>query len=658
MSCFDFKIKRVPAPFFAPWAVMNKPFTEDKHYLKDYSVCYDIKSGEKYSNHIEMSGFYTASIISYGADKAGRLRIMRHTVFPSLRLYPNETRSSLDYNFAGISLKANGSKCEKAKRFEFDGMLHIYSRLSSLEIKRTLFSAQGSKACIECIGITNNSNSTAEVEIINNDSQKHISKRYSANGEGFKIFTQTDTNERRFLLNSGESKTIWVAYCASKENERFEVDFKSEYDKRRSFLAQMKELLVIDTPDNVLNTMAYFAKIRAAESIFKTKAGLMHCPGGGGYYAALWTNDQCEYVNPMFAYLGYQPGIEESLNCYSLYKKYLSPDKALITSIIAEGDGIWHGAKDRGDSAMYAYGCTRFLLANGNAKTAQEYIGAIRDCLSYTISQINSDGVVKSDSDELENRFESGNANLSTSCLAYDALISASMMERDLDNPDKACFYEQKADELKKAIEQYFGKNVEGYETYMYCKEEKRLRSWIALPLVMGINERSSDTAKALMSPLLRKSEGLVTRAGGKTFWDRSTLYALRGLFYSGFTEEAYELLEVYSHARLLGEHIPYAVEAFPEGNQAQLSAESGLYIRVYIEGILGYRPTGFSKFEITPHLPEKWQYFNVKSITLCGKKANVYVERENDKYRITVQCEDKEYSALAEKAEFDLKNN
>ena len=93
----------------------------------------------------------------------------------------------------------------------------------------------------------------------------------------------------------------------------------------------------------------------------------------------------------------------------------------------------------------------------------------------------------------------------------------------------------------------------------------------------MGIDDRSNETVSALLSDKLFKNGGIVTRSGEKTYWDRATLYALRGMFYSGHQNEAVELLKAFTSARLLGEHIPYPVEAFPEGNQAQLSAESGL---------------------------------------------------------------------------------
>lgn len=361
------------------------------------------------------------------------------------------------------------------------------------------------------------------------------------------------------------------------------MDGEKQLQMRLNMIADLDGKMVVKTPDDTINAMCRFAKIRACESIYKTKNGLMHSPGGGGYYAALWTNDQCEYVNPLFGYLGYKTGFEQSINCYNLYKKYISPNKALITSIISEGDGIWHGAKDRGDSAMYAYGASRFVLSSGDEKLADEFIDAIKDCADFTVSQINENNVVASDSDELENRFESGKANLTTSCIAYDALLSFSYILEEKGKSSDAEYYRNKAQIIRDGIKNYFEANVEGYDTYRYCQEEKHLRSWICMPLTVGIFDKAKGTADALFSDKLRMEEGLVTRSGEKTFWDRSTLYALRGLFNCGESNRSLELLTAYSRARLLGNHIPYAVEAYPEGNQAQLSAESGLYLRIFL---------------------------------------------------------------------------
>ena len=128
---------------------------------------------------------------------------------------------------------------------------------------------------------------------------------------------------------------------------------------------------------------------------------------------------------------------------------------------------------------------------------------------------------------------------------------------------------------------------VEGFDTYKYYEGNDVLRSWICIPLTVGIQDRKDATIQALFSPRLWTENGLLTQAGSETFWDRSTLYALRGVYACGETEKATDYLRFYSSQRLLGEHVPYAIEAWPEGNQRHLSAESGLYCRIITEVLL-----------------------------------------------------------------------
>lgn len=620
---------------FASWAVMG---TDERirHSYENEKIVY-LAKGESFANHIEMAGRKTAAIISYGTDSANNLKLNLHAVYPTLRYYPNDTHSSFDNNFKGVSIAANGQNSrEKVRSFEFDGVLTINTSIGKLNVAREYYAANYSKALIERISIVNTADNAVDIDIVKKDKTISLSKYASVHNEEIIVTVVADTESLK--LNKGESMNVNIAYCAELKSKNIQIDFEKEYAHRREFLSEVGNKLKIETPSDTINTMTKFAKIRACESIFDTKGGLMHCPGGGGFYAAVWTNDQCEYVNPLFAYLGYNVGIEQSINCYNLYKKYIKPNVTMISSIIAEGDGVWHGAGDRGDNAMYAYGLARFLLARADRELALEYLPYLQTCLEYTISRINSDGVVTSDSDELENRFESGKANLCTSCLAYDALTSNAILFKEMGRNDIAKNYQEIADKLKASITKYFSASVEGYETFRYCKEEKRLRSWICMPMVVGIFERAEGTADALLSDKLRRGNGLLTRSGEKTFWDRSLLYGLRGLFNAGYADRAIELLESYSKTRLLGSHIPYAVEAFPEGNQAHLSAESGLYVRILIEGVLGLKFVGLGKFILQPHLPSKWDSFNVKNIYIGDKMIDITVVRNKDGYNI--KCE------------------
>jgi cellobiose phosphorylase len=83
-------------------------------------------------------------------------------------------------------------------------------------------------------------------------------------------------------------------------------------------------------------------------------------------------------------------------------------------------------------------------------------------------------------------------------------------------------------------------------------------------------------------------------------------------------------------------------VEAYPEGGQRHLSAESGLYCRIYTEGLFGIRPTGLRSFRITPHLPVEWSTMALNKVHAFGKNFDVKVTREKGKLRINVMNEGK----------------
>ena len=370
----------------------------------------------------------------------------------------------------------------------------------------------------------------------------------------------------------------------------------------------------------------------------------MHGPGGGAYYAAIWANDQAEYVGPFFPYLGYETGNLASLNAYRHFARFMNPAyNPIPSSIIAEGLDIWNGAGDRGDGAMIAYGASRYALTRGDKKEATELWSLIEWCLEYCKQKINLQGVVSSDADELEGRFPAGKANLCTSSLYYDALNSAVYLGKELGKSAKQLAdYSAQALILKVNIEKYFGATINGFDTYRYYEGNTVLRSWICVPLTVNIFDRKKGTIDALFSSILWIPDGLSTQAGDNTFWDRSTLYTLRGVFAAGETSKALEHLTYYSNRRLLGEHVPYPVEAYPEGNQRHLAAESGLYCRIFTEGIFGIRPTGLQSFSFTPRLPNEWTHMALRNIHAFGSSFDIEVVRIADKLEVIVRADSK----------------
>ena len=435
-------------------------------------------------------------------------------------------------------------------------------------------------------------------------------------------------------------KTFSAIISARREREQpLTCDVAAEIEARKRLVAGWQNNLVLETPDPVLDRMFAFSKIRACESIYETKNGPMHGPGGERYYAAIWANDQAEYANPFFPFIGDDYANASAMNAWKMFASWMNDEwKPIPSSIIAEGTDYWNGAGDRGDAAMIAYGAARYALARGNREEARQLWPLIQWTLEYCRRQLNEAGVVRSDRDELEGRFPSGNANLCTSSLYYDALLSAAYLSRDLRQPvSVAKHYEQQARELRTAIDQYFHAEVEGFNTYRYYEGNEVLRSWICIPLTMGIYDRAKGTIDALYSPRLWTKDGMLTQAGSETFWDRSTLYALRGALMAGDTERTLGFLQYYSRTRLLGSHVPYAIEAWPEGNQRHLSAESALYARIITEGLFGIRPTGLHSFTVSPRLPKEWPEMSLRHIRICGGDFDLHVYRDA-KQRVRVQ--------------------
>ena len=207
-----------------------------------------------------------------------------------------------------------------------------------------------------------------------------------------------------FRLEPQQSLTFSAVVSARRASEQPLVcDAAKELADRRALVEQWQHNLVLETPDSVLNRMFAFSKLRACESIYETKGGPMHGPGGESYYAAIWANDQAEYVNPFFPFEGYAYGNASSLNSYEWFARYMNDEwKPIPSSIIAEGTDIWNGAGDRGDAAMIAYGAARYVLARGDKEEALRLWPLITWCLEYCNKQLNDAGVVRSDRDELE----------------------------------------------------------------------------------------------------------------------------------------------------------------------------------------------------------------------------------------------------------------
>lgn len=608
----------------------------------DRALLWKPLAGKFHTDHIEMSGKKVSVVLRYGVDERGRFTLNKGMVWPLLRTIPNNTHASLMRRYSwnpldAVTINGMALDAEKVTGVSLKGKLSVeslfnYGYRGQWKLLREYFPSIDQPALVEVYRIVNIGSRKLDIEIADLRQSVYTDANKGVDGEyciDFKI------NRQGYFTILPHDTLCFSATLSARKKEECALFLNAEREEsgRDSLVNLWMNNLVLETPDSIIDQMFAFSKIRACESIYETKGGPMHGPGGESFYAAIWANDQAEYINPYFPFVGYDYANESALNSYRHFARFMNQEwKPIPSSIIAEGIDIWNGAGDRGDAAMIAYGASRYALASGNEQEAEELWPLISWCLEYCRRKLNKEGVVCSDSDELEGRFPSGNANLCTSSLYYDALVSASFLAKELKKEAKLIRdYRQQARKLREDINRYFGSVVEGFDTYAYYKGNDVLRSWICIPLTVGIDERAKGTIEALFSPRLWTDNGLLTQAGSETYWDRSTLYALRGVYSVGETERATDYLHQYSKTRLLGNHVPYAIEAWPEGNQRHLSAESGLYGRIITEGLFGIRPIGFNRFLLTPHLPDKWEFMHLRKIHAFGSVFDIEVKKESN---------------------------
>ena len=598
-------------------------------------------SGE-WKDHFAMSGRMMDTIVEWSINADGAFDAVRLCRFPMLRRIPDNTHASLSIRLYDTELPRPTADGEdigtgKAQRVFLNGILEVTSDYEKFAARHLIFPAQSAQAMFDYYEFTNITDKSVTLRI-----PSYLHESETAPGVfGVYIVTTRIIGSGVFTLAPGESANYSVIRSARRADEPpFFAEPFAELAARQAFIEETAERLTLETPVPELNKLFDMAKFHALESIFATRGGPMHAPGGyGSYLAAIWANDQAEYANPFFPFLGNPVGDESALNSFRHFARYMNDDfKAIPSSIIAEGRGFWNGAGDRGDMAMIAHGASRFVLASGNHEWARELLPLIDWSLEFCRRKITPDGIVASDSDELENRFPSGDANLCTSTLFYDALLRTADIYDAFGNPAKADALRSEAARIRQAIIAYFGAEIEGYKTYRYYDGNTVLRSWICMPLVFGIDHNERGTVEALFSDLLWMGDGLLCASDNRrTYWDRSTLYALRGVFFSGYADEALPRLVSYARTRLLGDHVPYPIEAYPENNQSHLSAESALFCRVFTEGMFGIEPTGFDSFHCTINMPAEWNKIALRKCHAFGRVFDLEAERKGDTMVITL---------------------
>mgnify|MGYP004639696705 CR=1 FL=1 len=579
-------------------------------------VSYDFLN---HKDDIEMSGEQVSAVITYKADENNNVSFGREIFYPMIRTHPDVTQSSyraVDNDFAATFFGE-----EKFVKAEINGVLSVFTETDECEIVHRFFPSLTEKIFYEMIEVKAKKDGVR----VSSSRYKKVDTLFACEGRAYteRVCREFAEGETCKTLSSGESITLLFAYSARFYNQPIPSE-ENPFEKR---VARVNELLSecdLTTGDDVIDTMFAFAKIRVGESIYRTRKGRVNSPGGTNYYAAIWCNDQSEYSTPWFGFTGDKILLEAARNAMLWFEPYMNDEfEPVPCSIFSEGTDFWNAKGDRGDSSMWLFGNSRLFLERGILPDEREK-RMFEWFAEFTERQITADDVVFSDTDELENRLSSG-INLSTSSLAYGAFGCYAVLLERMGEDEKAKHYRELQKRIRKGVENYFGGTVSGYETYHYNKGCDEIRAWNTLPAYMGITERWKGSADAIDDKLWCKG-GCRSSENEEILWDRSALYYIAALFRMDDKERAYSKLREMSEIRLLGERVPYVVEAYPEFNMRHLSAESALMARTITDGLLdiSFDKCGFS---VNPHLPNGMKKVEMNRIFLCGKYVDITVE-------------------------------
>ncbi|MEO0732599.1 MAG: six-hairpin glycosidase-like protein [Bacteroidota bacterium] len=603
--------------------------------------------------NIELSGKYVSAILYYTIDAERNLSLERDIIFPQLRTFVKTNEPDWKKYRAyfrrtiGVEGEPSLSLSQEARTLvpgpvdsvRINGTITFYhAPVRGIALEQTIFPSMDEPKLHEHWRLVNVSEENRFV-IVQENSLAYREQGYL----GSYVFANPVDEPGDKYLEPGWETPLKLEFQA-REGKYYPFTNQGTSLSRENYLQEMADNLILETPDPVLNQLFAFSKIRAAESIFASDLGLIHSPGGGNYYVGIWANDQVEYSGPFFPYLGYTDGNTAAFNAYDHFRKNIPEGEGHIPYAFEVNGNFPMTHLDRGDAAMIAYGTSQYALNRGDRTEAEALWPLIEWSINYCERMRNEDGAVRSESDEMEGRIPTGDANLSTSSLYYGGLLHAGNLARALGKQQLALQYDIRRLRMGEVIENYFGAEMDGLATYRYFAGNKHLRHWICLPLVMDISDRREATLTALFDKLWT-DDGILVELNPDSdkepiFWDRATLYAFRGALRAGATELALERLRAFSRERLLGEHVPYVIEAYPENNRKHLSAESALYCRIFTEGLLGMDAVSFDVIRLQPRLPKDWDAYALRKIGLFGLSMDVEIRRAKNGIQVTVTTE------------------
>ncbi len=462
--------------------------------------------------------------------------------------------------------------------------------------------------------------------------------------EPFSDVVNTANSHTVYRIQNWVSPTrLEVAYSCE-DNVASLSSAKEDFEERTELVRKWTKSFQFECADKEINAAIFFAKIRTSEAVFAAKnLGLVHSPGGGMFYGGVWCNDQAEYAAPLLVLLGESGSHLRNaiLNSFRVLAKHFDYDNFTIPYSV-EIDGGYVGKLDRGDAAMYAWGLSLVVSALNSEEITNEFFPHVEFCCTLMQKKImeSPDRVFTSDSDELEGRFSTGNANLSVNCLAILAFDAASQAAILASKEDLSVTYKEDAMKLRESVHEFF--HVEDSYQYSYYIGCADARGWICLTALAGLRNEKKALKYCLRNLWL--SDGVVVTENDDVIWDRCTLYALRAAFLKGLVDEGASRLKEFVESRLIhGVSSPYSIEN--NKSLAPLSTESALLMRVITEGLLGMSYVQGNVLKLQIRCPVEWKQYSVRNIPYSGSSFHCHVKTVGDNVSVTLQADTNEFN-------------
>ncbi|MBQ7725726.1 MAG: hypothetical protein IJT66_01135, partial [Clostridia bacterium] len=248
----------------------------------------ETKDLEGHTESLEMSGERVSGIIGYGAQN-GKLILTRDLVFPNFRIQPNDTHGSYCIRKAAAPGLFGAERFDKA---QIGGFLTLYSHTGHASVKRSFYPSTTLSCFYEDLEIKAEKGDVTPVY----EMTERLETKLAC--EGY-LYVDRVADKKPVTVRQGGIFRVIFTYRAYFANEEPPFE-KNALEKRLERVEEFLNECDLTTGDDVIDTEFAFAKIRAGESLFRTKKGLIHCPGGYAYYGAVWCNDQLEYAAPWF----------------------------------------------------------------------------------------------------------------------------------------------------------------------------------------------------------------------------------------------------------------------------------------------------------------------------------------------------------------------